>query len=136
MKLWFADDKQENHNIWARSFTDPIKTVCLLRSFYSVDSIVTAFEKGDVPDILFVDFFVGQRYGIDVIRWFDKKQSRPVLIAHSSLQQANDAMVENGADFALAKIKVVHQTESIVRVFKTSDDIAYTLKHHATQVSP
>ena len=136
MKLWFVDDKQENHNIWARSFTDPIKTVCLLRSFYSVDSIVTAFEKGDVPDILFVDFFVGQRYGIDVIRWFDKKQSRPVLIAHSSLQQANDAMVENGADFALAKIKGVHQTESIVRVFKTIDDIEYTLKHHATQVSP
>ena len=136
MKLWFVDDKPANHETWSNSFGAPIKHACELRSFFCVDKLIDELDGGDVPDILFLDFFIGERLGIDVIRWFEGKDARPVLIAHSSMNEANEGMVAEGADFCLEKIKNRTHTNSITSVFKDIEDVAYIVKNRAIRDDP
>ena len=136
MKLWFVDDKRENHETWSNSFPEPVKQACELRSFYSVATLIDELDSGSFPDILFLDFFIGERLGVEVIRWFESKDCRPVLIAHSSMNEANEGMVTEGADFSLEKIKNRTHTDSIMRVFKDIEDIVYTVKNRAIREGP
>jgi DNA-binding LytR/AlgR family response regulator len=128
MKLWFVDDKPANHATWLGSFPDDIQRSCELRSFLSLDELFAVLAGGVLPDILFLDFFVGERLGTEVIRWFDDRALRPVLIAHSSMEQANAGMVTAGADFSLEKIKNRPFTESIRQVFRNLEDVAFTVE--------
>ena len=80
MKLWFVDDKQANHETWLNSFVEPLKQACEFRSFYSVAAVIDELDGDNVPDVLFLDFFIGDRLGIEVIRWFEGKDDRPVLL--------------------------------------------------------
>ena len=123
-QIWFVDDKHANHDTWRRSFPAALAASCELRSFFSVGQIIIEFEKANIPDILFIDFFIDGRLGTEVIKWFTGKPIRPVLIAHSSMNEANQGMVREGADFYLEKIKNVPQTESIQAAFQTADDVA------------
>jgi CheY-like chemotaxis protein len=136
MKLWFVDDKPKNHETWVGSFSEEIKASCELRSFMTIDELLAEFSRGIFPDLLFLDFFVGERLGTEVIKWFDNESVRPVLIAHSSMEQANSGMVAMGADFHLEKIKEVPFTISIRDAFKRLDDVAYTLKNRRVRQSP
>lgn len=136
MKLWFVDDKRENHETWSNSFAETVKQACELRSFYSVATLIDELDSGNVPDILFLDFFIGERLGTEVIRWFEGKDDRAVLIAHSSMNEANVGMVQEGADFYLDKIKNRTHTDSITRVFKDIEDIAYIVKNRAIREGP
>ncbi len=136
MKLWFVDDKRDNHETWSNSFPEPIKASCELRSFFSVSELADEFANGNMPDILFLDFFIGEGLGIDVIRWFEDKAIRPVLIAHSSMQEASVGMVREGADFYLEKIKNTPHTESIRAAFQTIDDVRYVVQNRAIRKSP
>jgi hypothetical protein len=129
MKLWFVDDKRDNHDTWSNSFPEPIKASCELRSFFSVSELTDEFENGNVPHILFLDFFIGESLGIEVIRWFENKAVRPVLIAHSSMKEASIGMVSEGADFYLEKIKNRPHTESIRATFQSIDDIRYIVEN-------
>ena len=88
-KLWFVDDKLDNQETWTNSFPERIKASCELRSFSSVAELFVEFDKGNFPDILFLDFFIGERLGIEVIKWFENKETWPVLVAHSSMKEAN-----------------------------------------------
>lgn len=128
MKLWFVDDKLKNHETWANSFSEEIKASCELRSFLTIDDLFAEFSAGIFPDLLFVDFFVGERLGTEVIKWFASCDVRPVLIAHSSMEQANAGMVAAGADFHLEKIKEMPFTNSIREVFKSLDDVVKVLE--------
>jgi hypothetical protein len=58
MKLWFVDDKRDNHETWSNSFPESLIASCELRSFLSVPELIDEFENGNVPDILFLDFFI------------------------------------------------------------------------------
>ena len=129
MKLWFVDDKPDNHKTWLNSFTDGIRASCELRTFNSVDQLFVAFSNQPRPDILFLDFFLGNRLGVEVIRWFDGQPTRPVLIAHSSMEEANIGMVAGGTDFYLEKVKNRPYTESIRQVFSTPEAIEYVIQH-------
>ncbi len=136
MKLWFVDDKRGNHETWSNSFPEEIKAACELRSFFTVSELFDEFSSGNVPDILFLDFFIGERLGIEVIKWFDSQVFRPVLIAHSSMKEANVGMVREGADFYLEKIKERPHTDSIGKAFKTFEDIIYTVKNRRVREVP
>ena len=136
MKLWFVDDKRANHEIWSNSFTEPLKQACELRSFYSVATLIDELDSGNSPEILFLDFFIGERLGTEVIRWFESKDGRPVLIAHSSMNEANEGMVTEGADFYLEKIKNRTHTDSIMRAFKDIEDVAYIVENRAIREGP
>ena len=129
MKLWFVDDKPRNHKTWVSSFPEEIQASCELRSFLTVDELFAEFSNGIFPDLLFVDFFVGERLGTEVIEWFAGRAVRPVLIAHSSMEQANTGMVAAGADFQLEKIKEMPFTASIRDSFKSLEDVVYALEN-------
>lgn len=94
------------------------------------------FTDGNLPDILFLDFFIGEFLGIEVIRWFENKAVRPVLIAHSSMKEASVGMVREGADFYLEKIKNRTYTESIRTAFQTIDDVTYIVENRAIREGP
>jgi len=136
MKLWFVDDKRDNHETWSNSFPEPLIASCELRFFLSVPELIDEFENGNVPDILFLDFFIGEGLGIEVIKWFENKLVRPVLIAHSSMKEANVGMVCEGADFYLDKIKNKPVTESIRTAFQTMDDVTYIVQNRAIRERP
>ncbi len=48
------------------------------------------------------------------------------------MNAANKGMVTEGADFWLEKVKNRTHTDSIMRVFKTIEDITYIAKHRAS----
>lgn len=134
MKLWFVDDKRDNHETWANSFSQSVKASCELRCFCSVAELFEEFASGNLPDILFLDFFIGESLGVEVIRWFDGRKFRPVLIAHSSMEQANAGMVHEGADFSLEKVKNRPYTESVRAVFRTIEDVRGILVNRAIRM--
>ena len=136
MKLWFVDDKRENHETWSNSFPESIKASCELRSFFSVSVLKDEFTNDNLPDILFLDFFIGEVLGTEVIRWFENKAARPVLIAHSSMKEASIGMVREGADFYLEKIKNKPHTESIRKALQTIDDVRYMVQNRAIPERP
>ena len=136
MKLWFVDDKRDNHETWSNSFPEPLKASCELRSFYSVSELIDECAEGNVPDILFLDFFIGEGLGIEVIKWFKNKVNCPVLIAHSSMKEANVGMVREGADFYLEKIKNKPHTESIRNAFKSVDDLTHIVQNRSMREGP
>jgi CheY-like chemotaxis protein len=136
MKLWFVDDRPRNHETWVCSFSEEIRASCELRNFLTIDELFAEFSKGILPDLLFVDFFVGERLGIEVIKWFADRKVRPVLIAHSSMEQANTGMVAVGADFHLEKIKEVPFTASIRDAFKSLEDVVYVLENRRVRQCP
>ncbi len=136
MQLWFVDDKLENHTTWANSFSQDITESCELLTFLSVAEVIDELDSGNIPDILFLDFFIGRRIGVDLIRRFRNEEVRPVLIAHSSMQAANEGMVAAGADFALEKIKYKPHTASIRNAFRNVEDVAWIVKHRAVRGGP
>ena len=136
MQLWFVDDRQANHEMWLNSFSAEVRECCEFRSFYSVPEIIAEFTAGHLPDVVFIDFFVGGQLGVEVIRWFAGHDARPVLIAHSSMNEANQGMVAEGADFLLEKIKDRPFTESIRQVFSSFDDIAHIIQARSPRHIP
>ncbi len=131
MKIWFVDDRQDNHTTWLNSFPEQVLQRCELRSFISVPDALAQFADGHLPDILFLDFFIGGRLGIEIVRWFDNQETRPVLIAHSSMREANEGMVREGADFFLEKHKNRPHTESVKSTFTCLDDVLYVATNRA-----
>ena len=131
MKLWFVDDRQDNHRMWESSFPESVMGACELRSFYAVPDLLDELDSGHLPDILFLDFFIGECLGTDVIKWFGDRQNRPVLIAHSSMYEANVGMVREGADFYLEKIKGGPHTESIRNAFQSIEDLNHIVQRRA-----
>lgn len=136
MKMWFVDDKRENHETWLNSFSEEIRRSCELRSFFSVSDAIAEFARGNLPDILFLDFFIGERLGIELVRWFDNAEVRPVLIAHSSMEPANLGMVREGADFYLEKIKDRPHTDSIRSAFTNIGDLTFAIENRAVRKAP
>jgi len=135
MQLWFVDDNPRNHETWVSSFSEEIKGSCELRSFLTIDELFAELSSGILPDLLFVDFFVGERLGTEVIKWFAGRNSRPVLIAHSSMEQANTGMVAAGADFHLQNVKGAPFTASIRDSFPTLVDVVYASENRRVRLN-
>ena len=83
MKLWFVDDKRDNHETWTNSFAEPLVASCEFRSFFSIPELIDELENGNAPDILFIDFFIGEFLGIEVIKWFENTDGLIANLLHS-----------------------------------------------------
>jgi DNA-binding NtrC family response regulator len=130
MKIYFVDDLQENRETWFNSFSNFIKKKHELKTFESVPCLIQELEQGIVPEILFLDFFIQSHSGLEVIQYLKKqKYPLPLLIAHSSLEVANEAMLRAGAHLTLKKIKGVPQTESIQTRIQSEEDLIALLKY-------
>ena len=105
-RIWFLDDKQDDRDAWVKGFGAEIRAHCELKSFDNWPDLRYEFENKTYPDVLFLDFFIGDHYGHEIIEWIDvhcPNDQRPVIVAHSSMEAANIGMCEKGANCRLEK---------------------------------
>lgn len=131
MHVWFVDDRAENRATWYASFPPAVREACQLRAFATVPEVLAALEAGDTPDVVFVDFFIDGHYGFEVIeRFVSGSEPPPLLIAHSSMQEANLGMVRLGAHLALEKVKGAAKTRSIADAIRSVEDLRRLVDMH------
>ena len=123
MKIWFVDDIADNRHAWHLSFHDELREAHQFESFDSVDSLFDALNTQVWPDILFIDFYIGPRFGHEVISYFQDLKQRPCLIAYSSQGSANRAMLAQGADLSYQKITGATPNQILFNEIQNSDDL-------------
>jgi len=131
-RVWFIDDRLENRDSWLKGFGSEIRTNCELKTFEDWPGLREDLNNHDYPDVLFLDFFLPDCYGHEIIEWIDLNcppDQRPVLVAHSSMEAANIGMCENGADCGLEKHKGESVSSSIASHFRLVADIEYLVKN-------
>ena len=102
-----------------------------LRTFASVPEILSAFDAGDWPDVLFVDFYLEDFTGLDVVeRVLADTRKTPLLIAHSTLAPANAQLLAAGAHLTLEKRRHMPRTMSIVETLRTPADVERLIRQH------
>lgn len=122
LSVWFVDDLPENCQTWLNSFPEDLRYSHDFQTFASLELLFDAFEQ-KIPDILFLDFFIAERHGHEIVDLFAVQALRPLLIAHSSSARANQALVEMGADLCLEKQKGVYKTPAIVAQIQSEADL-------------
>ena len=124
INIWLIDDSRINRLSWQRSFPKDIAEEHTLRTFALVPELLAALESGPWPDILFVDFFLDGDYGTTILEYFaEHPDEPPFLIAYSSMDRANDGMLQAGAHLKMRKKSVSAIQPSIRERFKTVRDI-------------
>lgn len=123
LKIWFVDDLPENRLAWLACFSPELRARHSFAMFATVEELFAAFESG-MPDILFIDYFIGPRYGHEVLTYFDGRAGvSPVLIAHSSDARANRGMLKIGADLSLAKVKGAAYRRIMLELIRGEEDL-------------
>ncbi|MCW8131899.1 MAG: hypothetical protein KIS92_16250 [Planctomycetota bacterium] len=116
--LWFIDDRKDNRDAWREAFELCAPGALELRTFATLAEWEDACASLPAPDAAFVDFFIDGHYGNEAIAVLRRKfGAKPVVIAHSSMPEANDGMRKAGADAALAKLKGVSPSPTILAAF-------------------
>ncbi len=107
MKIWLLDDRDENHLMWIRSFPQEVREVVAFHSYFSWEDAKKELEEDNSPDILFLDYCLGTIYGSAVIKLFDNNPQirRPYIVAYSSMDMANKALLKLGANLSIEKVK-------------------------------
>ncbi len=130
-RIWFIDDKEANQEAWLKGFGEEIRAHHELKTFGNWPDLRHCFETQGYPDVLFVDFFLHDYYGHEIIDWIYAHSSddqRPVIVAHSSNWGASNGMCRRGADCRLEKTKGEKVSSSIQTHFKSPADIEHLIK--------
>lgn len=123
LSIWFVDDLESNRKMWLNSFPPDIFEKHDFRTFSSVAALFHAVESEPPPHILFIDYYIGEDFGHEVVAYFLNIEPRPFLVAHSSAFAANQAMVHQGADIMLEKKPGKAFTTSIRQHIRTEADL-------------
>ncbi len=129
MRIAFVDDREDNRAAWTAAMCSICGSRGELRAFGSVDEFSEVVKEWK-PDVVFVDFFIDGRYGTEVIQLLRAEfGSSVIIIAHSSLDAANDGMISrvnasdgsrlHGADAAIPKTKDVTPSPTLVERFSS-----------------
>lgn len=131
MKIWFVDDLAGNRKAWLNSFSSELKEKHSFHTFESVESLFAVFEINSFPDILFVDYYLEHRRGSEVLAYFKNtpREQRPLLIAHSSMSDANLKMLGEGADLAFEKRTTQGVIPAIVEAIRSEKDLLEILEY-------
>ena len=128
LDIWFVDDMTQNHWTWFNSFSEELKSRHRFEVFATVEALFAVLDAGQFPDILFIDYYIGSRFGHEVVAYFTGRPQRPFLIAHSSMGKANQIMLQQGADIMLSKTPGSHVTESILEKIQSESDLFQLLE--------
>lgn len=123
LRVWFVDDLESNRKMWRNSFPLEVLKRHALRTFPSVKALFDAAESEPLPHILFIDYYIGDDFGHEVVEYFLKTDPRPFLVAHSSAFAANQAMVQQGANMMLEKKPGKPFTASIRQHIRSEEDL-------------
>ncbi|RME02788.1 MAG: response regulator [Planctomycetota bacterium] len=130
IKIWFIDDFEGNLRAWKRGFPPKIAQSCELRTFLRWNTLKNELERNRLPDILFLDYFLAETYGSDILHWMQQNlRELPVIVAHSSVPQANQKMLALGAHCALKKYRGEEISSPIQEHFHDLEDIKFLLKY-------
>ena len=141
-RLWMLDDEELNIRKVERSLPRAVLAVLEFQAFRSAIAFQCAFEDllesdpSRLPDFLLLDFFLDGVVGTDVLEFLkaSSEGSRlvaTVIIAHSSSDEANAALVARGADFALAKRGGVGISRSIQETFASPEALRWVREHRS-----
>ena len=137
-EVWVVDTKAANFEIVLNSV--PNSAHLLLRHIPTAEEFlnqlkvrVADFEKV-VPQVIFIDFFLGEVFANDIIpqvvdMFESMPERRPYVVAFSSMPNANTAMLNIGADWDILKIKDADKIKEIEDLIGTKDTIAKQLGH-------
>lgn len=123
LKVWFIDDQHDNLRCWLNSFPEAVRSAHDFAVFDNVPTLFSQLDAGEWPDILFIDYYIGEHSGQDVVTYFEVHPQRPFLIAHSSMARANEYMLSLGADMMLSKVPGASYTLSIVDRIHSDQDL-------------
>lgn len=129
LQIWFVDDMANNRHTWLMSFPKDLKNSHDFQTFDTVEQLFAAFHTGLMPDILFIDYYIGDRRGHEVVDYFRNHTQRPLLIAHSSMLDANRVMLSRGADLIFEKKPGDTITRSISENIQSEEDLFFLLEH-------
>jgi len=112
--VWVIDDVDANHALVRRSLPEGFESVCELVSHSSAEEALLHVEIGldadpeRLPDVIFMDFFLGDAYGNDVTKkirdaFAARALAGPFIVGHSSSPPASYEIVRAGGDVAIEK---------------------------------
>ena len=135
-EVWIVDTKAANFELVVNSLPDSAHLN--LRHMPSAEEFLEQLRKrvanleSIVPQIVFIDFFLGETFANDVIpqinEIFDFDPFRkPYIVAFSSMPNANTALLDIGAQWDILKIKEADRIQEIQDLLGTKDSIVKQL---------
>jgi len=129
--VWVIDDARDNHDLVERSLPDGWRAAAHFHAFLAPENALalarSALADGEdalLPDVVFMDFFLGTMHGdeatralLELYREHDREGDRPVIVGHSSMPGASDAIVRVGADLAIRKPSTAGASAPIIDLF-------------------
>ncbi|NRB47300.1 MAG: hypothetical protein HRU41_06475 [Saprospiraceae bacterium] len=124
LQIAFVDDRIKNLEGWLQAMQAFCSPETLLSTFLSVDELEEALEAEYIPNIVFTDYFIEDRNGLEVIEILRSRFGDQVyLIAHSAEPWANELMYKEGADETLTKFEDQVPSSPIDERFRGYDDL-------------
>lgn len=112
--VWVVDDVEPNHQLVRRSLPEGFEAICDLVCYLAPEDALADLDVGFdadptmLPDVVFMDFFLGSLYGNEVTvkmrkAFADRGLRGPYIVGHSSAYPASLEIVRAGGDVAIAK---------------------------------
>lgn len=132
------DDVSSNHELVRRSLPRGHEDACDLSGYLSakeaLEALATLLADGTdaLPDVIFMDFFLGDGHGDEVTRAMREAFAAaglagPFIVGHSSASGASRQIVKAGGDVAIAKDKRAGVSPGVRELFPN----AAALREHA-----
>ena len=126
--IWVIDDVSANHDLVRRSLPPGFENTCVFRGYLSgekaLDDLADALaeEPDALPDIVFMDFFLGTTSGDQVTvrvraAFHARGLAGPFIVGHSSSPPASLEIVKHGGDVAIEKDRRVDVSRGVRSLF-------------------
>ncbi len=126
--VWVVDDLPANHALVRRSLPAGFEAVCDLVSVGSGEEALLHVEVGldadpdRLPDVIFMDFFLGDGYGNEVTQkiraaFGARRLAGPYIVGHSSSPPASLEIVRAGGDVAIEKDRHAAFSAGVRKIF-------------------
>ncbi|MEI8165041.1 MAG: hypothetical protein WCG26_01645 [Chloroflexales bacterium] len=143
-RIWVIDDTPANLTMIERSFPPAVQASSEIRSFLKAREALAHFDAlvgtapEQLPDFILLDYFLDRMYGHQLLDHFleqyrASEHPPAVIIAHSSMDEANLMLVERGADCALEKRKDSPESSAVARAFRSLDAMRWFKQHRRPQ---
>jgi len=113
LKILWVENHAEFARLAARQFLRG-HTVTVVPSLAAARAVLTVSRF----DVLLVDFDLDDGKGTDLVRSLQEQPQRPPIVATSSHEEGNRALLEAGADAACSKLAFVEIRNVIKRVIE------------------
>jgi CheY-like chemotaxis protein len=136
--VWVVDDVEANHDLVRRSLPHGHEDACDLTGYLTARealdalALLLADRSEHLPDVIFMDFFLGDGQGDDVTRavreaFAAAKLAGPFIVGHSSASGGSREIVKAGGDVAITKDKASGVSPGVQELFPD----AKALRKHA-----